>query len=121
MPDQQTSRGVRTKGHSGWFWANNALVDDYGPIIGALGIAVYTVLARFTDYTDQSCYPSYQTIAQRLNLSRREVIAIVDQLEAYGLIRREPRMDEAGDAQSNRYTLLRVEPVLRDEVVHEEH
>jgi hypothetical protein len=30
-------------------------------------------------------------------------------------------MDEAGDAQSNRYTLLSAEPVIHDEVVHEEH
>lgn len=49
------------------------------------------------------------------------MIAIVDQLEACGLVRREPRMDEAGDAQSNRYTLLSLEPVIRDEVVHEEN
>jgi DNA-binding MarR family transcriptional regulator len=121
MTDQQTSRGVRTKEHSRWFWANNPLVDEYGPIIGAHGIAVYTVLARFADQMSQSCHPSFQTIAKRLKLSRRKVIATVAQLEACGLIRREPRMDEAGDAQSNRYTLLSLEPVIGDEVVHEEH
>jgi DNA-binding MarR family transcriptional regulator len=121
MANQQTSHGVRAKGHSEWFWANNALVDDYGPIIGAHGMAVYTVLARFADHTSQSCHPSFQTIAKRLKLSRRKVVAIVDQLETCGLIRREPRMDEAGDSQSNRYTLLSVEPVIRDEVVHEEN
>jgi DNA-binding MarR family transcriptional regulator len=121
MPDQQTSRGVRTMGKAEWFWANNALVDDYGPIIVAHGIAVYTALARFADHTRQSCHPSFQTIAKRLKLSRRKVIAIVAQLEACGLIHREPRLDEAGDAQSNRYTLLRVEPPTRAEVVHEEH
>jgi hypothetical protein len=118
-PDQQTPRGVRSKGHSGWFWANNALVDEFGQIIGAHGIAVYTVLARFADHTSQSCHPSFQTIAKRLKLSRRKVIAIVAQLEACGLVRRESRVDEAGDAQSNRYTLLRVEPVIREEVVHD--
>jgi DNA-binding MarR family transcriptional regulator len=120
-PDQTTFHGVRTKGNSGWFWANNALLDEYGPIIGALGIAVYTALARFTDHTGQSCYPSYQTIAQRLNLSRGKVIAIIHQLEACGLVRREPRTDEAGNSQLNRYTLLGVEPPIRDEVVHEEN
>jgi DNA-binding MarR family transcriptional regulator len=108
-------------GKAEWFWANNALVDDYGPIIGAHGIAVYTALARFADHTRQSWHPSLQTIAKRLKLSRRKVIAIVAQLEACGLIRREPRLDEAGDAQSNRYTLLSVEPPTRAEVVHEEH
>jgi Helix-turn-helix domain len=79
------------------------------------------VLARFADHSSQSCHPSFQTIAKRLKLSRRKVVAIVDQLETCGLIRREPRMDEAGDSQSNRYTLLSVEPVIRDEVVHEEN
>jgi Helix-turn-helix domain len=121
MANQHTSHGVRTKANSGWFWANNALVDEYGPIIGAHGIAVYVVLARFADHTGQSCHPSYGTIAKRLKLSRRKVIDIVDQLEACGLVHRESRMDEAGDAQSNRYTLLSVEPVIHDEVVHEAH
>jgi replication initiation and membrane attachment protein DnaB len=121
MTDQQTSRGVRTKGNSRWFWANNALVDEYGPIIGAHGIAVYTVLARFADHMSQSCHPSFQTIAKRLKLSRRKVIATVAQLEACGLIRRESRRDEAGDAQSNRYILLGLEPPTRDEVVHLVH
>jgi DNA-binding MarR family transcriptional regulator len=121
MANQHTSRGVRTKGTSEWFWVNNVLVDDYGPIIGAYGIAVYTVLARFASHSDQSCYPSYQTIAKRLRLSRRKVVQGVCQLEACGLIRREPRMDDAGDAQSNRYTLLSVEPSTRDEVGHAEH
>jgi DNA-binding IclR family transcriptional regulator len=100
MANQQTSHGIRTMDKSGWCWLNNALLDTYGPIIGAHGIAVYAVLARFTDHTGQSCYPSYHTIAQRLNLSRGKVIAIIHQLEACGLVRREPRTDEAGDAQS---------------------
>jgi len=121
MANQQTSRGTWTRGNSGWFWTNNALVDEYGPIIGAHGIAVYTLLARFTDHTSQGCHPSFRTIAKRLKLSRRKVIAIVAQLEACGLIRREPRRDEARDAQSNRYTLLSVKSVIRNEVVHEEH
>jgi DNA-binding MarR family transcriptional regulator len=121
MDNQQTSHGIRTMDKLGWCWLNNALLDTYDPIIGAHGIAVYTVLARFANQTSQSCHPSFQTIAKRLRLSRRKVIAIVDQLEAYGLVRREPPMDEAGDAQSNRYTLLRLEPIIRDEVVHEEH
>ena len=68
MADQQTSRGVRTTGNSRWFWANNALIDKYGPTIGAHGIAVYTVLARFADHMSQSCHPSFQTIAKRLKL-----------------------------------------------------
>jgi DNA-binding MarR family transcriptional regulator len=121
MANQQTSHGVRTRGKAKWFWLNNALLDTSGPIIGAHGIVVYIVLARFADHTGQSCHPSFQTIAKRLRLSRRKVIAVVDQLEACGLIRREPRTDEAGDAQSNRYTLLSLEPVISDEVRHEEN
>jgi DNA-binding MarR family transcriptional regulator len=121
MANQQTSHGIRTMDKSGWCWLNNALLNTYGPIIGAYGIAVYAVLARFTDHTGQSCYPSYHTIAQRLNLSRGKVLAIIHQLEACGLVRWEPRTDEAGDAQSNRYTLLGFEPAIRDEVVHEEN
>jgi Helix-turn-helix domain len=121
MAHQHLSRGIRTKGSAEWFWLNNTLVDDYGPILGAHGIAVYTVLARFVAHPDQSCYPSYRTIAKRLRLSRRKVIAIIGQLEACGLVRREPRMDGAGDAQSNQYTLLSLDPVISDEVVHAVH
>jgi Helix-turn-helix domain len=121
MADPHTPRGVRATDESGWFWANHALVDGYGPRIGAHGVAVYAVLARLAGQIDQGCHPSFQTIAERLKLSRRQVINVIQHLEACGLIRREPRRDDAGDAQPNRYTLLSIEPPTRDGVVHAVH
>ncbi len=81
MPD--LLRDGRTRG---WFHIDNALIDRYGMEIGAYGVAVYAVLARHAD-AKGVCFPSYQGIADRLGISRRQVIRTVAALAGFGLIR----------------------------------
>lgn len=93
----------------GWFWADNELIDLYGPLIGAIGVAVYVTLARYADAAGRA-FPSYQTIADRLGVSRPTVIKKIKQMEDLGLIAKETRDDPAGDAASNVYVLT---PIAR--------
>ncbi len=69
----------------GRFWIEDAIIDRYAPHIGAIGVAVYAYLARRAD-RQGVCFPSYQTVAQRLNLSRRTVITYIRLLEQHGLL-----------------------------------
>ena len=69
----------------GWFWMEDAIIDVYGSAIGALGVAIYAYLARRADKHGVS-FPSYQTIANDLALSRRTVITYIHKLEERGLI-----------------------------------
>jgi hypothetical protein len=114
MTDPDETAPARGSGpHGGWGWFDYALTDCYGPRIGAAGIAVYIVLARHAGALDQSCHPSYATIAEKAGLDRRTVIAVVAALEREGLIRKAPRSRRgpAGrESASNRYTLLPLPP-----------
>jgi len=74
----------------GWFHIDNALLDDFGARIGAYGVAVYAALARHAD-AKGVCFPSYQGIADKLGVSRRQVIRTVAVLVEHGLIRVQTR------------------------------
>ncbi len=74
----------------GWFHIDNTLLDDFGAAIGAYGIAVYAALARHAD-AKGVCFPSYQGIADKLGVSRRQVIRTVAVLVEHGLIRVQTR------------------------------
>lgn len=83
----------------------NTLIDDFAPQIGVYGIAIYNVLARYAGDRHEA-WPSYQTIAKHLGISRRKVMITIDLLIKTGLIVKEARQLPSGDATSNRYTLL---------------
>jgi len=74
----------------GWFHIDNALLDDFGARIGVYGVAVYATLARHAD-AKGVCFPSYQGIATKLDVSRRQVIRTVAILVECGLIRVQTR------------------------------
>lgn len=90
----------------GWYYIDNALHDEYGPKIGALGIAVYATLARHANRARVS-WPSYSKIAASLALSRPTVIATVRVLVEHGLVRVET-IKEDGRRPYNRYTLVKL-------------
>jgi replication initiation and membrane attachment protein DnaB len=83
--------------HRGWYHIDNALLDEYGPLVGAIGIAVYNVLVRRARETGHGrvSWPSYAAIAEALSISRPTAIATVRTLIAYGLVRSET-VKEAG-------------------------
>ena len=62
----------------GWWRASNSLIDIYGPKIGAIGVAVYCVLARYSENGTQPCKPSIHKIAKQLDISDNTVKAKLD-------------------------------------------
>jgi hypothetical protein len=89
---------------------DNIIVDEYGEKIGAIGIAVYNVLARHADRQTGICYPCIGTIAKKLRLGRTTVKKYLRILLNHCLIAIAPRMSAAGDPTSNSYMLLDPSP-----------
>ena len=102
MDDQIVLRDNRSPG---WFWAQNELIDEYGPIIGVYGIAVYMVLARYANNKSQQTRPGLRKIAAQLKTGRKQVTEAVNALEAAGIItvQRRPR-------ETHIYTLVNLRP-----------
>lgn len=76
--------------HGSWFWIDKAIIRDYAPKIGAIGVAVYNCLASFVN-TQQTCYPSQDRMAEMLGCSRTTVNRAIGKLETCGLIAVERR------------------------------
>ena len=65
--------------------------------------AVYSILCSYANSTDRSCFPSYQTIANKAGCSRRKVIAVIANLEKFGLVEKQEQFNSIGDNTSNLY------------------
>lgn len=96
----------------GFFWADNAIIRQYGKRLGPNGIAVYMALACHVG-SERTCFPSYATIAEEVGMSRRGVINAINQIAALGLIAVTPRHSDDGRIHnSNLYTLLNAPPII---------
>lgn len=73
-----------------WYWVPKAIIQNYTPEVGALGIVVYNFLASMADKT-QRCFPSQVYIARHLGYSRTAIHKAIKRLEQHGLIKREKR------------------------------
>lgn len=104
--NKQTNMKIRDKRKRGWLWVQNQIVDDWLPKIGTSGLALYFVLARFADQREQACFPSYETIASRMGVSRRTVIRTMKALVEHHLVEVEHRTRVSGGAASNIYYLI---------------
>jgi hypothetical protein len=89
---------------------DNILVDEYAEKIGAIGIAIYNVLARYADRVTGICYPCIGTIAKKLKLSRTTVKKYLKILYKFDLIAMLHRTSPDGDPTSNSYMLLDPSP-----------
>ena len=89
----------------GWFWMEDAIIDRFGPRLGAIGVAIYAYLARRANREGVS-FPSYQTIARQLKLSRRTVITYMQMLEEQQLIVACARRSGGGGCAANAYRLV---------------
>lgn len=92
----------------GFFIVDDEVIDEFGPLIGPLGVAIYNVLAKHANKSGASSFPSYQTIADKLGISRTTAINGVKILIENKLIKKEPRFDDSGDSASNNYKILRI-------------
>jgi DNA-binding MarR family transcriptional regulator len=93
-----------------FFSIDNDIIDVHAKTIGAIGVAIYTVLARYANRRTGECWPTVARIARMLDLGRSTVKRYLHRLQAAGLISIEERWDEEGDRTSNRYTLLTPDP-----------
>lgn len=96
---------VRDTRQTGWFFAHNAVYDQYAAKVGINAFAVYMALCRHAD-DQQEARPSHGLIAKRLNVSRRTVVRAMQTLEEAGLVKVEATVRENGSYTSNTYTLL---------------
>lgn len=97
---------IRDERRHSFFIIDNELIDLYGPRIGAHGIAVYCALARYANERGEGAYPSYQTLAQKLGLSRPTVIKTVSLLIEHELVTKTERFSNDGNRNSNTYSLV---------------
>lgn len=93
------------------YLTDNAIIDDFGPKIGAHGVAVYHALNRFADRQTGECWPKIKKIGAKLRLSESSVKRALHVLKAVGLITIDSRWSEDGDRTSNLYTLIPVAKV----------
>ena len=93
-----------------FFSIDNDIIDVHAKTIGAIGIAIYAVLARYANRKTGECWPAIARIQRTLNLGRSTVKRYLHRLQVAGLISIEERWDEEGDRTSNRYTLLDPDP-----------
>lgn len=96
---------IRDGRKPGWFYMDDAVIDRYGPAIGAIGIATYAALARHANSAGQTAL-AYQTVAGAIKSSRNTVIRTLRKLAEEGLITIESQTDDAGNPiAANVYTL----------------
>lgn len=97
-----------------FFSMDNDIIDIHAKTIGALGVAIYTTLARYANRKTGECWPAIGRLAQTLQLARSTVKLYLRKLEEAGLIAIRERQDAAGDPTSNCYTLLDPSPSAID-------
>src|SRR5213082_3899464 len=105
---RSTRTVIRLTGN--FFGIPNNIIDTHGRTLGAIGIGIYTALARYADRKTGECWPAIAKIERVLGLARSTVKVYLHKLEALGLIEIEERWDEAGDRTTNLYTLLDCSP-----------
>lgn len=108
MTNPSMNTPVRDNRRPGWGWFNYEVLDDYGALIGAHGLAVYMVLVRFANNETQASWPAIPTIADKTGLSESTVRRTLVKLQEVGLITIEAQHDSEGRQRPNCYTLVHV-------------
>jgi len=85
MSNQQSFE-VRDLRNGDWYWIHRAVIQEYTQKVGAIGIAVYNLLASLAN-SYQGCFPSQKYIARSLGYSRSYINETIKLLERNGLIR----------------------------------
>lgn len=101
---------IRDERKPGHFWADNEIYDVFAARIGVYAFAVYMALCKYVN-KQAACNPSYEEVARKLGISRRQVIRAIETLKDYKLIKvRQTYTTVEGKRRfsSNSYTLLDV-------------
>jgi DNA-binding MarR family transcriptional regulator len=84
---QETHNHIRRIADKNWYWISQSILKQYGHILGPAGLAVYNVLASYANSRSQTCFPTQETIAERIGLCRETVNRKVKLLREKRLIR----------------------------------
>jgi hypothetical protein len=77
----------------------------------ANAVKLYAILRRYADKASGEAHPSRRTLANRMRFSRPQTIdPIVEELVSIGAIIVHERWNEAGDRDSNGYTIISTPP-----------
>jgi hypothetical protein len=101
---------IRDKRVENRFFIDNVFIDDYGPIVGVYGIAVYSAIVRHSNPDGTGAFPSYNRIAAKIGCCVTKVKESVQQLIDLKLIASRPRFKKDGSQTSNAYFILQVPP-----------
>ncbi len=85
MSDEFFARDSRQPGH---FWADNEVLDIYGPLLGAHGFAVYMALTRNATNGTGECKLSTSKLAAQLGMSKGGVFNALGLLVKLNLAKR---------------------------------
>lgn len=90
------------------FFVDNIIIDIYGKMLGPIGLATYMALCRMADKDTQTCYPSYETLADRIGAGRSTVGSRLRLMKSLKLISwiQQPLPGKGSKLSSNVYTLL---------------
>jgi DNA-binding transcriptional MocR family regulator len=105
---------VRDLRRRDYFTCDNVIIDKYARKLGPYALSVYMGLLRHADQQTQSCFPSLQTLADKLGMSKDSVIRAVEVLKKAKLISVRHRKSSAGDPATNLY-------FIREVVAHSDH
>lgn len=83
-----------------WYHTDNIFVDVFAKVIGIYAVGVYNCLCRFSNEDGES-WPSHQTMADLLSVSKRTVQDGVNTLVLHQMVR---RIKKAGN--KNKYYLI---------------
>jgi hypothetical protein len=89
-----------------WAWFDKRIITRYGRQLGPHGIAVYMALALHADGEVQTCFPSYQTLARQIGVSKPTVLKAIKLLLSLLLISKQAMQSPEGDPGPNLYALL---------------
>ncbi|MBT9175223.1 MAG: hypothetical protein DDT22_00897 [candidate division WS2 bacterium] len=82
----ETPIDIRDMRNGDWFWIHKIVIEKYGQVIGAYGIALYNAICYFANNRTQRAYPSAETIAQKIGCDKRTVLEYLEKLENAKLI-----------------------------------
>ena len=85
--DHKYQNHIRRIDDKNWYWISQSILKQYGRILKGSGLAVYNVLASYANSKSQTCFPSQQTIADRIGLCRETVNRKVKLLREKQLIK----------------------------------
>ena len=95
---------VRDRRNGDWYWIHRRVLTEYGPKVGAGGIAIYSILASCANHIKQNCWPSIRSMAKMLDCSPYLIKEKTKVLEKYKLVKVLRRKGQKG----NIYILLKL-------------